>query len=271
MVRVALAQLNSNDEIQNNLNQILILIDQACTNDKKPDLIVFPENSLFFRLSSSQRIEALNLNSNHWDSLKEKAKQYSVWLHLTTAVVDVDKKTYNASVLIRPDKSLEVIYRKIHLFDITLTGQKPIRESDSFQFGGKSHIFELKGFSFGSSICYDIRFSELYAKYAQQEVDVILVPSAFLVKTGEAHWHVLLRARAIESQCYVLAAAQSGTHRSRQVSDHRETFGHSLAIGPWGEVLAEKASSVGLIYVEVLKNEIQRVRNQIPMKSHRRL
>ncbi len=271
MIRVALAQLNSNDDIKSNLKQILKLIEQICSAPDKPELILFPENSLFFRMSTAETLQPLAADSEIWQPLKEQAIKYNVHLHLTTALIDVDKKTYNGSVLIRSEGSLEVVYRKIHLFDIALTGQKPIRESDGFHFGAESNIFEINGFKFGSSICYDIRFSELYAKYAKAEVDVILVPSAFLVKTGEAHWHVLLRARAIESQCYVLAAAQSGEHHSSKVADKRQTYGHTLAIGPWGEVIAEKSTETGFITVEISKAEILRVRTQIPMKSHRRL
>ncbi len=271
MIRVALAQLNSNDDIQSNLQTILKLIDEACAVKEKPALIVFPENSLFFRVSYDESVEAIELKADIWHSLKEKAKANKVNLHLTTAVRDVDGKVHNASVLIRLNGHLEMIYRKVHLFDISLTDQKPIRESDSFQFGEKAIIFEIDGFKFGSSICYDLRFSELYTQYAKADVDVILVPSAFLVKTGQAHWHVLLRARAIESQCYVLAPAQAGVHKSLRVKDQRETYGHTLAIGPWGEIIAEKIQDCGIVTVEVTKAAIANVRKQIPMKAHRRL
>ena len=271
MIHITLAQLNSNDDIHSNLKKVLELVDEAGTQDPKPDLIFFPENTLFFRMNVSEKMEGLALNSGFWNPLKEKAKLLSIPIHLTTALLDSDGKIYNGSVLIHSSGELEVVYRKIHLFDISLSGQKPIRESDAFQFGTKSVVFEIKGFKFGSSICYDVRFSELYSKYAQAEVDVILVPSAFLVKTGEAHWHILLRARAIESQCYVLAAAQAGTHVSTRMSEQRQTFGHTLAVGPWGQILQEKAEGVGLINVKLTKTEIQQVRTQIPMKAHRRL
>ncbi len=271
MLHITLAQLNSNDDTHHNLKKVIELIDEACLQNPKPDLIVFPENSLFFRMNSTDKVEALPIHSTIWDVLKVKAKSLNVYLHLTTALLDADQKIYNGSILIRPDGQLELVYRKIHLFDIALTGQKPIRESDAFQFGDKIHIFTIKGFKFGSSICYDIRFSELYAQYAKAEVDVILVPSAFLVKTGQAHWHTLLKARAIESQCYVVAPAQSGTHTSINGESRRETYGHSVVIGPWGDIVTEKPDQVGLISAELLKSEVNRVREQIPMKSHRRL
>jgi predicted amidohydrolase len=271
VIKIALAQLNSNDDIPNNLKIIEKLIDEAASQSKKPDLILFPENSLFFRISVDEKVQALPLNSPVWIELQEKVEQTGISLHLTTAILDRDQKVYNASVLLQPNEDLKITYRKIHLFNITLTGQKSIRESDVFADGPSPSMFEFKGFRFGSSICYDVRFSELYSTYAKQDVDVILIPSAFLVKTGQAHWDSLIRARAIESQCYVLAAAQAGTHRSFRSDMSRDTYGNSLVIGPWGQVLQQKVDGVGLIYAELNKSEIALVREQIPMKSHRRL
>lgn len=271
MLKIALAQLNSNDDIQSNLNTILKLIDEANAHVQKPDLILFPENSLFFRIRSEDQVRALELSSPIWSELQAKSDQTKIALHLTTAILDQDKKVYNASVLIEPGTELKITYRKIHLFNITLSGQKPIRESDVFADGAEPSTFKFKGFKFGSSICYDVRFSELYSAYARAEVDVILVPAAFLVKTGMAHWDSLLRARAIESQCYVLAAAQAGTHRSSLGEASRDTFGNSVVIGPWGQIIQQKVEGVGLAYAEINKAEIASVRAQIPMKSHRRL
>lgn len=271
MLKVALAQLNSNDDIQNNLKIIIQLIDEAALQTSKPSLILFPENSLFFRIHADDKVTALDLDSEVWQQLQKKSEQTGISLHLTTAILDHDKKVYNASVLVQPNLPLKITYRKIHLFNITLAGQKAIRESDVFADGGSPSVFEFQGFKFGSSICYDVRFSELYSAYARQEVDVILVPAAFLVKTGQAHWDALLRARAIESQCYVLAAAQAGVHRSAKGDMSRDTYGNTLAIGPWGQILQQKVEGVGLVYVDILKAEIASVRAQIPMKSHRRL
>lgn len=271
MLKVALAQLNSNDDIQNNLKNILHLIDEAAASSSKPSLILFPENSLFFRIHADDKVSALDLNSEVWEKLRKKSVETGISFHLTTAVLDADQKVYNASVLIQPNQPLQITYRKIHLFNITLTGQKAIRESDVFADGGLPSVFEFQGYKFGSSICYDVRFSELYSAYAKQEVDVILVPAAFLVKTGIAHWDALLRARAIESQCYVLAPAQAGTHTSSKGDASRETYGNTVVVGPWGQILQQKVSGVGLVYVDINKAEIEAVRAQIPMKSHRRL
>lgn len=270
-MKIALAQLNSADSVENNLKTILKLIDEAIEQPVKPALIVFPENSLFFRINTSDPVLALGMDSEVWRVLEAKAKEAQIALHLTTALKDQDNKVYNGSVLIDSNGRSEIVYRKVHLFDIALSGQRAIRESDVFAGGSAPSTFTINEIKFGSSVCYDVRFSELFAVYARQEVDVILVPSAFLVKTGLAHWDVLLRARAIESQCYVLAPAQVGLHKSTVSSDQRETYGNTLAIGPWGDILQKNVDLVGLIYVEVNKQAIADVRSQIPMRSHRKL
>jgi len=270
-VKIALAQLSSTDDVATNLDSILKIVDEIMGADPLVSLIVFPENTLYFRIVAAEKVVAIDLQSEVWSALQKKAQQKKVNLHLTTAILDTDKKVYNASVLIRENGLVEVLYRKVHLFDMALSGQSPIRESDSFERGSVASVFQIGDFKFGSSICYDLRFAELYASYAAQEVDAILVPAAFLVKTGQAHWEVLLRARAIESQCFVLAPAQVGTHRSVRSEDQRETFGHTLGIGPWGEILTLKAEGVGFVIVELSQQTLKAVRTQIPMKSHRRL
>lgn len=263
--------MNSVDHIETNLKTILDLIDLANSQSEKPKLIVFPENCLFFRIDLAAGLTTIETQSAVCEKLQAKAKQVGINLHLTTALKDVDGKIYNGSILITEVGSIEIVYRKVHLFDIALTGQKPIRESDVFSGGALPSTFTIGGIKFGSSVCYDIRFSELYAKYAKAEVDVVLVPSAFLVKTGQAHWEVLLRARAIESQCYVLAPAQAGIHKSHSSNLQRETYGNTIAVDPWGKILQVKEENVGLIYIEISKDLIKNVRQQIPMKSHRKL
>ncbi len=271
-MKIALAQLNSVNNIENNFSAI----EKKILNLKKiqpvdrPRLVVFPENSLFFRIDENEKIQALECNSEVFQKLEKLSIELNIYFHLTTAMRD-QNKIWNASVLISPNKKTEIIYKKIHLFDIALDGQRPIRESDVFSHGEKSAVFEIDGIHFGSSICYDLRFSELYSQYAKSEVDVILVPAAFLVKTGMAHWEILLRARAIESQAFVLAPAQVGKHHSTTSGQFRETFGHSMAVNPWGEVMAVKPDGVGLLSIDIDSDKCRQVRGQIPMRNHRRL
>lgn len=300
-------QLTSVDRLEKNIEAIFKILHEIeeLPSDKKPQIIFFPENTLYLRVREGESIHAFNLQEPVFDRLAQYCKKNNCAIHLTTAmrktadhsghdpkqgleheskqgptkslIADLAaEKISNASVLILPDESKKIIYEKIHLFDIELIGEKPIRESDVFAYGQKPTIFEYAGFRFGSSICFDVRFSELYKFYAVHEVDAILVPAAFLVKTGQAHWETLLRARAIENQCYVLAPAQTGKHVSssdrqidREVS--RETYGHTMVISPWGEVLELKKSDTGFILCELDKEAIAKVRRQIPMKSHRRL
>jgi deaminated glutathione amidase len=267
-MKIGIAQLNSNDDIQNNLNQIKKIILDA--KIEKPEIIFFPENSLYFRITPEALIEAIDLEGPVIGELKDLCKQTSIALHLTTAIKE-NGQVFNASVMIDKYGFAELLYRKIHLFDIELVGQKPIRESDCFAFGSRPSIFNIGDFKVGSSICYDLRFSELYSVYAKAEVDIILVPSAFLVKTGEAHWESLLRARAIESQCYVVASAQAGEHKSALGLQKRETYGHSMLVDPWGRIQAVQAGGLGVIFSELEHKEISLVRQQIPMRSHRKI
>lgn len=266
-MKIAVAQLNSNDEISMNLISLQRVIVEAANN--QASIVFFPENALFFRISNTDKVKPIKIDGVEVVTLSEACRNHSIAIHFTTAIEEAGV-VYNASVFIDKNGTPRKLYNKIHLFDIELTGQQPIRESDSFRHGVEPVVFEYEGFKFASSICYDVRFAELYSVYAKNEVDVILVPAAFLVKTGMAHWEVLLRARAIESQCYVVASAQHGVHRSKASASTRETYGHSMVVGPWGEVLALKKEGVGLEFIEISKDEIKKVRTQIPMRSHRR-
>ena len=190
---------------------------------------------------------------------------------LGSVPISDNQKLYNSSIWIEPSLPARISYSKIHLFDITLTGQKPIRESDVFASGSGPSILNYLNWKFGQSICYDLRFAELYSEYAKADVSAILIPSSFLIPTGKAHWETLVRARAIESQCYVIASAQSGAHQSVQGAFTRHTYGHSLVVSPWGEKLVEMTGTVGIEIFELDLDVVDRVRQQIPMKNHRRL
>lgn len=266
-MKIAVAQLNSSDDINENLKQMSALVQAAAA--EKPEIIFFPENSLFFRLKQDEGVVPVRLTGPEIIQLELLSNQTKISIHFTSAIED-DGDVYNASILVMPGAGAKVIYRKMHLFDIALHGQTPIRESDSFKHGEGPSVFEVGGLKFGSSICYDVRFAELYSAYARQQVDAILVPSAFLVNTGRAHWDVLLRARAIESQCYLIAPAQAGVHRSASHSFARETYGHSMLVDPWGHIVQSLTEGVGVFFYDINKEEIEKVRRQIPMHQHRR-
>lgn len=267
---VAAAQMTSIDDVDTNLMQIEALLEDIFKN-AKPRFVGFPENCLYMRITEGEKIEGFSLSHKAFSRLAELAQKYQTHLHLGSVPLFVEGHLYNSSVLISPEGKVTPTYQKMHLFDIQLEGQKAIRESDVFRHGQKPNIIEVDGWRIGETICYDVRFAELFSQYARKEVDLILVPAAFLVKTGEAHWEILLRARAIESQSYLMAAAQGGTHKSMR-SGLRETFGHTLIIDPWGAISGQvEERKVGYTVATLSKDRIDSVRRQIPMKFHRRL
>src|SRR5690606_14018795 len=158
---------------------------------------------------------------------------------LTTPIKGEAGKAKNATLYWPPGQPAKVVYSKIHLSDVEVDGAPPVRESDHFWPGEKAETWQILVWRFGLSICFDFRFAELYAHYAGV-LDAILIPSAFLVPTGEAHWNVLIRARVIENQAFVIAPAQTGAHRS-ETGAVRKTYGHSMVVDPWGRVLLDES------------------------------
>lgn len=269
---VAVLQLTSDDDVSTNVAQVLSLLKGL--EGKAPDLICLPENALYFRIQEGSKIPSLALDDSRLTPLKDWARVFKSSIHIGSIPRDGGGgKLFNSSVLIGPDGVAEDLYRKIHLFDVDVLGHKPVRESDVFARGEGPATIELQGWKLGLSICYDLRFAELYSAYARAAVDVILIPSAFLVPTGRAHWEILTRARAIESQAYVLAAAQGGQHTNGSGSS-RSTYGHSIIVDPWGEVVETCPDDFGdarVLRATLSKKRIAQVRSQIPMSLHRRL
>ena len=263
--RLGVAQMTSTDVAETNLRCIENLFARAVAD--RADLVVFPENSMYFRIRSGEAVRGLVWNGTEMETLQSLVDAHETKLMITTAFRERDKLS-NSTVLFSPRVSAEKLYSKIHLFDVDVEGAPSVRESDYFEGGRAPSIVEINGWKFGLSICYDLRFAELYLNYSQK-VDVLLIPSAFLVPTGEAHWQVLLRARAIESQCFVAAPAQSGEHRSGD--QVRRTYGHSLVVDPWGHVVNECLESPQVHVVELDRDLITKARAQIPMAGHRRL
>ncbi len=286
-LRVGIVQMQSTEDVESNIEAALSAIERVAK--KGCDLISLPENALFLRINrAADKPMQFDLKESFWQRFSELSKKYKT--HVLVGSVpyksaardgsdggtakssaEPSAKPTNSTIWIKPDGSLLATYDKIHLFDVDVVGAPPVRESDTFSHGRDPKIIEINGWRIGLSICYDLRFSELFRQYALAEVDLILVPAAFLVPTGEAHWHLLLRARAIEGQCYAIAAAQAGEHKS-QTGHSRRTFGHSLAVAPWGEVLFElKENGPAEGVVELTPDRISKVRSQIPMKNHRRI
>nr|WP_315457235.1 carbon-nitrogen hydrolase family protein [uncultured Sphingorhabdus sp.] len=197
----------------------------------------------------------------------ECARENGMWVHLGSMAVDHEGgKLANRSLLIGPEGDVRARYDKIHLFDVSLASGENWRESSAYAAGTQPIMVDTPLGLMGLAICYDMRFPDLFSAYAKAGVRVLALPSAFTVPTGEAHWHSLLRARAIESGSFVIAAAQCGLH-----ADGRETFGHSLVVDPWGRILLDMGSVPGLAFVDLDLTQIAAVRAQIPVHANRQV
>jgi predicted amidohydrolase len=197
---------------------------------------------------------------------RELARELKIHLHIgSLALRATPERAVNRSFLIAPDGSILASYDKIHMFDIELDGGESYRESANYQPGETAVISDLPWGRIGLTICYDVRFPALYRALAESGASFITVPSAFTVRTGEAHWHTLLRARAIENGCYIFAAAQGGKHESG-----RETYGHSLIADPWGLVLAEGGVEPGVVMAKIDPAKVESARKSIPSLQHGR-
>ncbi len=261
--------MTSNENVDENVKSVKVALEKL--RGQKCDLICLPENALFLRIDKKKAVPSFTLKEAFWSDLQKFATDENCFLLIGSLAFSKGKKKYNSTVLVVPRKKPRVVYEKIHLFDVDVVGAPSSRESDEFTHGRTPKVITIKGWKIGLSICYDVRFSELYKHYAKKQVHLILVPSAFLVPTGQAHWHVLMRSRAIETQAYVVAPAQCGGHLGEN-GLKRDTFGHSLIVGPWGEVLFDLGGESATVHTEVLEmNHIEHVRKQIPMAKHRRL
>ena len=195
------------------------------------------------------------------------AVELGIWLHLGSLVVRLpdDARFANRAFLIDPAGKIRARYDKIHMFDVNLDDGEQIRESRGFRPGSNAVLVDMPWGGYGLSICYDLRFPYLYRGLAQAGADVLSVPAAFTRQTGEAHWHTLLRARAIENGCFVIAAAQCGDHE-----DGRRTFGHSLVVDPWGVVLADGGTEPGVTTARLDFSQVARARDRVPSLQHDR-
>jgi predicted amidohydrolase len=195
------------------------------------------------------------------------AVELKIHLHIGSLALRVSpERAVNRSFLIAPDGTVIASYDKIHMFDIDLPGGESYRESANYQPGETAVIADLPWGRIGLTICYDVRFPALYRALAESGASFLTVPSAFTVRTGEAHWHTLLRARAIENGCFVFAAAQAGTHESK-----RQSYGHSLIIDPWGAILAEgSATETGVFLARIDPSKVETARKTVPSLQHGR-
>ena len=264
--RAALIQMRSGRDMARNLADASDLIRAA--HAQGAAFIATPEMSNILepdrpRLKSLVRDEDEDESVARFSAL---AAELGVWLNAgSLALKGESEKLLNRSLLFAPDGSIAARYDKIHLFDVDLPTGESLRESHTYQGGGRAVLAPTPFGMLGLTICYDMRFPQLYRSLAQAGAGFFTVPSAFTVPTGQAHWHVLLRARAIETASFVLAAAQGGRHESG-----RETYGHSLIVSPWGEVLAEGGIEPEMLIAELDMGQVAEVRRRLPALKHDR-
>lgn len=262
----ALVTLRTGLRPEPSLEQAVGLIRDAAAQGA--DYVLTPEVSNMMQQNRKALFETLK--SEHDDlSLKayrDLARELKIYLHIgSLAVLATPDRAANRSFLIGPDGGLIAGYDKIHMFDIDLGHGESYRESANYQPGETAVIADLPWGRLGLTICYDVRFPALYRALAESGASFIAVPSAFTKTTGEAHWHTLLRARAIENGCFIFAAAQGGLHENK-----RETYGHSLIVDPWGVVLAEGGIEPGVILATIDPSRVDTARNSVPSLQHGR-
>lgn len=263
----AAIQMNSSDVMAENIVQAESLVTSAAQQDAL--FIALPENAFYMRREGTMPPTDVTMEQHagvQW--ARGAAKQHGIWLLIGSirAMAEGAVQPVNRSVLIAPDGTIAAHYDKLHLFDVTLPNGHSYRESSQVSAGTLPVLAKMPLATLGLSICYDLRFPGLYRMLALAGAELLAVPSAFTRPTGQAHWHVLLRARAIENACYVIAPAQCGTHPGG-----RETYGHSLIIDPWGEIIAEAQSDVPqIVMAEIDPARVADVRAQLPVLSHHR-
>jgi deaminated glutathione amidase len=271
-MKAALLQLTSSDDPAENLAMVTHMMQQAASQGA--GFILTPEVTNCVSADRQHQRQVLQTQDQDTTlaSLRQVAGQLGVWLligSLALKTEDPADRFANRSFLIAPDGSIRAWYDKIHMFDVQVSDTETYRESAGFRPGDRAVLADAGFARIGMTVCYDIRFPHLHRALAQAGAQILTVPSAFSPVTGAAHWEPLLRARAIETGCYVLAPAQTGLHPS-STGATRRTYGHSMAISPWGEVLADAGTAPGITFVDLDMNAVSQARARVPALTHDR-
>jgi predicted amidohydrolase len=264
-MRVSVCQLNAREDRAANLAVARDLLGRAAAAGA--DLAVLPEYVDYLGPGRSAP-KSEPVDGEFAAFFAEAARDLGIWVHAGSfheAGPD-DEHTYNTSLVFSPAGERVALYRKIHLYDVEIPGRVSYRESQSVAPGDDIVVADLNGVPTGLSICYDLRFPELYRRLADHGAKLVVVPAAFMLHTGRDHWEVLLRARAIENQCYVVAAGQIGDHEPR-----RTCFGRSMIVDPWGTVVAQAPDVVGVVTADLDLERLETIRAELPSLANRRL
>jgi deaminated glutathione amidase len=265
-VKVACVQLNAARDIAPNIAAASGLIREARANGAQ--FILTPENTGMIEPKRPLLLEKAKPEAEHpgLPAFSSLAAELGVWLLIGSLQIKLDAATCaNRSFLFDDRGRVAARYDKIHMFDVNLEGGESYRESSRFRAGDRAVLAGTPWGKVGLTVCYDVRFAYLYRALAQAGATFLTVPSAFTVPTGQAHWQTLLRARAIETGCFVFAPAQCGEH-----AEGRKTYGHSMIVSPWGEILAEAGEAPGVIYADVDPAKVEEARRMIPALQHDR-
>ena len=271
-MRVGLVQLQVCDDPAVNLPETISLVRAAAAGGA--GFVLTPEctNALSSSRDHQLRVFRTEADDPTLAALRNEAAELGIWLligSLGLVTGDADGRFANRSFLIAPDGSVQARYDKIHMFDVNVSETEVYRESAGYRPGGVAVLAKAPFGTVGMTVCYDLRFPCLYRTLAQAGADILTVPAAFNHVTGQAHWEVLLRARAIETGCYVLAPAQTGFHPETH-GKGRRTHGHSLVVAPWGEVLADAGIEPGVVFAQIDLEQVALARRRIPSLTHDR-
>lgn len=271
-MRAALVQLTVSDDPAANLAQTLGFVREAVAGGA--GFVLTPECTNILSSDREHQRSALRLEAEDATlaALRAEAAKAGIWLligSLGLLTGDADGRFANRSFLIGPDGSIAARYDKIHMFDVNVSETEIYRESAGYRPGAQAVVAETPFARIGMAVCYDLRFPHLFRRLAQAGAEVLTLPAAFNHITGAAHWEVLLRARAIETGCFVLAPAQTGFHPEAR-GKGRRTWGHSLAIAPWGEVLADGGTEPGVTFVDLDLTQVAKARGRVPSLTHDR-
>ncbi|WP_343080371.1 carbon-nitrogen hydrolase family protein [Ostreiculturibacter nitratireducens] len=271
-MRAGLLQLSVTDDPEENLKVTRALVREAVSGGA--GFVLTPEVTNCLSTSRTHQEEVLRLEEDDATlaALREDAEDLGVWLLIGSLALktdDPDGRFANRSFLVSPDGRVVASYDKIHMFDVNVSETEQYRESAGYRPGSRAVVAETPFARIGMTVCYDVRFPYLYRKLAKAGAEILTIPSAFNETTGRAHWESLLRARAIENGAYVLAPAQTGEHAAR-AGRPRRTYGHTLAVAPWGEVLVDAGTEIGVSFVDIDRAEVEKARARVPSLQHDR-
>ena len=264
-MKVAALQLCASDDPVANLALTLSMVQRAAEAGAQFIATLEVTNCVSSSRRRQNEVLALQENDQTLAAMCTAAAQLGVWISVGSLALKLpdDDRFTNRSFMIDPSGQIIAQYDKIHMFDVTLSETEQYRESDGYRAGGNAVIADTAFGKIGMTICYDIRFPHLYRGLAKSGALILLIPAAFAQPTGRAHWEVLLRARAIETGCFVIAAAQTGEHQTTQ-GRPRKTYGHSMIVSPWGEIMADAGEDQGIIYADLDLSLVESTRARVP-------